>query len=136
MRKPVVSRHRVSVNSTPTSAKAAISARRHNGSEFTSKPSMSKMTAEITRHEDSAGIRSAPMKIAIIGRGHVGGTLAQRFSQVGHQVVFGVRNPEAGEVSVPDAAKQAELVLFATPWNATKDAVQSSGSLEGKIVVD
>ena len=97
---------------------------------------MSKMTAEITGQEDSLGTGSAPMKIAIIGRGNVGGTLAERFKEAGHQVQFGVRNPEAGEAGVADAAKQAELVLFATPWNATKDAIQSCGNLEGKIVVD
>jgi 8-hydroxy-5-deazaflavin:NADPH oxidoreductase len=77
------------------------------------------------------------MKIAVIGKGNVGGTLGQRFAEAGHQVVFGMREPEGpGTASIADAAKQAELVLFATPWSAVKSAVEACGNLEGKIVVD
>jgi 8-hydroxy-5-deazaflavin:NADPH oxidoreductase len=78
------------------------------------------------------------VQIAIIGRGNVGGTLGRRFVEAGHQVVFGVRDPDgaAGTATVTDAVKQAEVVLLATPWPAAKDAIQSAGSLEGKILVD
>jgi len=34
------------------------------------------------------------MKIAIIGAGKVGATLGQRWSQCGHRIGFGVRDPE------------------------------------------
>jgi predicted dinucleotide-binding enzyme len=95
------------------------------------------------------------MRIAIIGAGHVGGTLGRRWAAVDgarHTVTFGVRSgdePDAqlGEfietsggaarvAPVPEAAKSSEVVVFATPWKATKDAVQSAGSLTGKIVID
>ncbi len=35
-----------------------------------------------------------------------------------------------------EAASVAEIVVFATPWSATQNAVQAAGNLEGKIVVD
>ena len=38
------------------------------------------------------------MKIAIIGAGNVGKTLGQRFAEVGHEVMFGVRDPHAQKV--------------------------------------
>ncbi len=90
------------------------------------------------------------MKIAIIGAGNVGGTLGKAWAAKGHEVVFGVRNPQDAKVqevvkaggakaraaSVKDAAAQAEVVLLATPWGATQDAIKAAGSLAGKIVVD
>src|SRR4051794_27234726 len=45
------------------------------------------------------GSRMAPevgaMRIAIIGAGNVGGALGRAFSEVGHDVVFGVRDPDS-----------------------------------------
>ena len=95
------------------------------------------------------------MRIAIIGAGHVGGTLGRRWATAGdarHTVTFGLRagdepDPQLGEfieasggaaaaASPAEAARGAEVVVFATPWKATRDAVQSAGSLGGKIVVD
>lgn len=91
------------------------------------------------------------MKILIVGSGNVGGTLGQRWAQAGHTVVFGTRDPAAAKIQaliqasgptssatadLPAAAKAAELVLVATPWNATKATVTSLGDLTGKIVVD
>ena len=95
------------------------------------------------------------MRIAIIGAGHVGGTLGRRWATANdarHTVVFGVRpgdEPDAqlGEfiegsggaaraAPVRDAAREAEAVVFATPWKATQEAVQSAGPLTGKIVID
>jgi 8-hydroxy-5-deazaflavin:NADPH oxidoreductase len=90
------------------------------------------------------------MKIAIIGAGNVGGTLGRRWAQNGHEVTFGVRDPQspkvqdvlraagakARAVSVREAATAAECILLATPWTATQDAIQTAGNLSGKIVVD
>lgn len=90
------------------------------------------------------------MKIAVIGAGNVGGTLGKAWAAKGHDVVFGVRNPRDAKVqaavkaagakaraaSVKDAAAQAEVVLFATPWGATQDAIKAAGSLAGKVVID
>ena len=90
------------------------------------------------------------MKIAIIGIGNVGGTLGPAWAKAGHDVIFGVRDPNSEKVKtvlensgqkaraagVAEAASAAEIVVFATPWSATQDAVQAAGSLDGKLVVD
>lgn len=90
------------------------------------------------------------MKIAIIGIGNVGGTLGPAWAKAGHDVIFGVRDPNSEKVKtvlensgpkaradgVAEAAGAAEIVVFATPWSATQDAVQAAGNLDGKLVVD
>jgi predicted dinucleotide-binding enzyme len=89
------------------------------------------------------------MQIAIIGTGNVGSALGGRWAEKGHRVIYGSRDPESDKVksllnsqkstnatSPKDAAAQAEVVVFATPWPATKEAVKSAGDLAGKIVVD
>ncbi len=90
------------------------------------------------------------MKIAIIGIGNVGGTLGPAWAKAGHEVIFGVRDPNREKVktvlensgqnartaAVAEAASAAEIVVFATPWSATQDAVQAAGNLDDKLVVD
>ena len=89
------------------------------------------------------------MKIAVIGAGNVGGTLGKRWAAAGHDVVFGVRNPQdpkhAALVSqtgksrlatIAAAVASAEVVLLATPWNASEAAIATCGSLAGKILID
>lgn len=82
------------------------------------------------------------MQIAIIGAGRVGATLGRRFSEAGHHVTHGVRNPadpKHGSLRVAAAAEAvaaAELVLLATPWNAAEAALAAAGDLRGKILVD
>ncbi len=90
------------------------------------------------------------MKIAVIGIGNVGGTLGLAWTKAGHDVIFGVRDANSEKVKtvlensgqkaraarLAEAALAAEIVVFATPWSATQDAVQAAGNLEGKLVVD
>jgi len=91
------------------------------------------------------------MNIAIIGSGNVGGTLGTRFAKdLGHKVVFGVRNPDSKDLkkvldeagpnaraaSIADATKVSDVVILATPWPAAKDAIQNAGDLSGKILID
>ena len=89
------------------------------------------------------------MKIAIIGPGNVGGTLGRILTQKGHEIV-GVRGPQSSKVqsavdttggkalaaSVQEAASHGELLILATPGNATQEAIASSGNLTGKIIID
>lgn len=49
------------------------------------------------------------MKLAVIGAGNVGGTLARRWSALGHEVVLGLREP----ASAKSRAQAAELGLAA-----------------------
>ena len=89
------------------------------------------------------------MRIAIIGAGNVGGGLGQAFSAVGHDVVFGVRDPEstktqAALAEIPDAVAAApadavagaDLIVFALRPQALPSAVASLPPLDGRIVID
>jgi predicted dinucleotide-binding enzyme len=78
------------------------------------------------------------MRIAVIGAGHIGGTLGGKWEAAGHEVVYGVRNPaEPGQASVPDAVTGADVVLIAVPGAAAKDVLAMLGTaLVGKVVVD
>ena len=90
------------------------------------------------------------MRIAIIGTGVVGRTLAQGLQQVGHDVVVGTRDPDAtrkrddwAALDVPLrplglVAADAELVVNATNGLATLSALGEVGSdhLAGKTLLD
>ena len=85
------------------------------------------------------------MRIAIIGAGNVGAALGRAWLDGGEDVIFGVPNPadpkyrslsEERLRKVPDAARNAQVVVLATPWPATEAAVKSLGDLSGKIVID
>jgi predicted dinucleotide-binding enzyme len=90
------------------------------------------------------------MKIGIIGSGNVGGTLGKRWAQGGHTVVFSSRHPESEKMialvaeagpnaaagSIADTVQQSDIVLLASPWNATKEMVAAAGDLAGKILID
>lgn len=72
------------------------------------------------------------MKISIIGTGNIGGTLARRFTKVGHQVsIANSRGPEslgdlaaetgAHAVTVSEAARAGDVVIVTVPQiNVTK----------------
>lgn len=80
------------------------------------------------------------MRIAVIGAGNVGGTLGRRWATLGHTVAFGVRRPAKGQTTPSEAARGAELVLFAIPWNAVPEALAElgadGGALDGVVLVD
>lgn len=84
------------------------------------------------------------MRIGIIGAGQVGTALGDGWRRAGHAVRYGVPDPTrakyaglAGGASTPAAAAQdAEVVVLATPWPATEQAIAGLGSLAGKIVID
>jgi predicted dinucleotide-binding enzyme len=68
------------------------------------------------------------MKIAVVGRGKVGGGLADRWEQAGHSVTRIGR--DGGDVS------DAEAVLIAVPGGAIEDALDKLQGLEGKTAID
>ena len=88
------------------------------------------------------------MRIAIIGTGNVGGSLGRAWARQGHEIIFGVRDPERPQAlvqeigklgraaSVADAVAAAELVALAVPWDAAQDVIRSAGNLAGKVVID
>ena len=84
------------------------------------------------------------MKIAVIGAGSVGGTLGRRWAELGHSVCVGIRDvadadakaSDARLASVREAAKDADVVVLATPYAANAAAIAAAGDLSGKILMD
>ncbi len=73
-----------------------------------------------------------------------------RWARGGHRVMFASREPQSEKAlkliaesgpkaslgSNAEAARASDVVLVATPWPATQEALGSAGSLAGKIVID
>lgn len=88
------------------------------------------------------------MKIAIIGTGNVGGTLAAKWAKAGHEIVLGVRdtanfkgqellrNPNTKAMSVGEAVKASEVILIATPAPLAAEVAKSLGDTNGKVIID
>lgn len=88
------------------------------------------------------------MRIGIIGTGRMGTGLGRLWAQGGHRVMMGSRDPQkaksvaasigngAGGGSIAEAAAFGEVVVVATPWDATAAVLQEAGPLQGKIVID
>ena len=92
------------------------------------------------------------MKIGILGTGVVGKALGKGFLAAGHEVMMGSREagsakaaafvkdsgPRASAGTFSDAAQFAEVVVLATLWAGTENALLLAGrkNLAGKIVID
>jgi len=90
------------------------------------------------------------MNIGIFGAGNVGGTLGKGWAKKGHTVRYGVREPKSAKTQAvveatgagASAAGMAELsgwsevLVLATPWPATRDALGQAGELSGKVLLD
>ena len=83
------------------------------------------------------------MRIAVIGTGHIGGTLGSRWREAGQDVVYGSRNPGgtgpggAPLLPVAEAVASADAVLIAVPGAAVPEvAGLLGGALDGKVVID
>lgn len=78
------------------------------------------------------------MRIAVIGRGKIGGTLGRKWAAAGHDVVYGVRKPEGADTATAAGAVEgADVVVLAVPGTAAKNVIAELGDgLRGKVVVD
>jgi len=88
------------------------------------------------------------MKIAIIGHGNVGGALAKSWAQKGHDIIIGVRKekdekaaklvnqPNTSTASIPEAAKQADVILVAIPAKAAGEVAKTLGDVSDKVLID
>jgi predicted dinucleotide-binding enzyme len=92
---------------------------------------------------------SAPLKIGIIGTGHIGGALATLWVGAGHEVLMSSRHPQElqalarslgprAHVGTPrEAAQFGEVVLISVPYGALPQIGRDLKSdLAGKIVLD
>ena len=87
-------------------------------------------------------------KIAIVGAGNVGSKLGLRLTEVGEEIVFGVRagkdisellqqcGGKARAASVEDACQESDVIFLAVPGEVVVESLASAGDLTGKIVVD
>jgi 8-hydroxy-5-deazaflavin:NADPH oxidoreductase len=83
------------------------------------------------------------MKIAVIGKGNIGGTLGTKWRAAGHDVVYGARGGSGeGPGGVPvrgigDAIQGADVVVLAVPGPVVPDVVNENGAaLAGMVVID
>lgn len=88
------------------------------------------------------------MKIAIIGTGNVGGALAAKWANQGHEINLGVRagarvkddalvsQPNTKVFTVQDAVAHSDVILLATPATAAIEVTKSLGDTTGKIIID
>lgn len=92
------------------------------------------------------------LTIAILGAGNIGGSLGLAWSAAGHQVTFGVRDPQGHNVqnlrqelgdkatygTVDEAlATNPNVVALAVPGAAMDDLVtRYAGQLDGRILID
>jgi len=91
------------------------------------------------------------MKISVIGAGNIGGTIGRKWAAQGHEVRFGVRDPQAGKVqsllveigsgataaAVHQSVAGADVVLFAIPGRAMPETTAQFGrQLDHKILID
>lgn len=88
------------------------------------------------------------MNIAIIGTGNVGGALATKWAQAGHNIYLGVRdtesfkgqhlldNPNTSAHEIHDAVGRSDVILLATPAMKAVEVAESLGDTTGKIIID
>ena len=83
------------------------------------------------------------MRIAVIGKGNIGGSLGSKWIAAGHDVVYGARDGSgqgpggAPVTSIGDAIEHADVVVLAVPGKVVGDVVAEHGAaLAGKTVID
>jgi predicted dinucleotide-binding enzyme len=80
------------------------------------------------------------MKIGIIGTGNMATILGELWQHVGHEVLYGARNPaevtgrNAGTVA--QAAAFGEVIVMAVNYWTIGDALTAMGDVTGKLIVD
>lgn len=107
------------------------------------------MTILITSSSQAAPPDARPMKIGIIGAGHIGGTLAKLWVAAGHEVMLSSRHPDElrslakqlgpkAHVGTPkEAASFGDVVLVSVPYKALPELGRDlKAELAGKIVLD
>jgi|SRR5262245_3780015 len=94
----------------------------------------------------------AKLKIGVLGTGDVGQVLGAGFAALEHDVKIGSREPGSDKVkkwlaragaqgsagSFADAARFGDVVVLATSWGGTKNALELAGpgNLSGKVLID
>lgn len=88
--------------------------------------------------------------IAILGTGDMGDSFGPRLAGLGYKIIYGSRKPDSDHVqellaktganasaATSDiAAKQADIVFLAIPWEPMEQVIKSLGPMKGKTIVD
>ena len=90
----------------------------------------------------------APMRVAVVGAGHMGAALGRAWARHGHEVTFSYARDRAkldrlahdagagARSSTPaEAVNGADAVLVAVPWHRLDDALAQAGPLDGRLVL-
>jgi 8-hydroxy-5-deazaflavin:NADPH oxidoreductase len=101
------------------------------------------------RASEGSAARAPPLKIGIIGAGHIGGTLASLWVKSGHEVLVSSRHPEQlqglvrslgprARAGTPrEAALFGDVVLISVPYAALPQVGRDlKTELSGKIVLE
>jgi predicted dinucleotide-binding enzyme len=89
-------------------------------------------------------------RIAVIGTGNVGTALGTEFAALGHDIVYGSRDPSREDVKAlvqmtggnasattpAESVRGADIVVLAVPGRLALDIATSLGDLSGKIIID
>lgn len=93
----------------------------------------------------------AGIRVAVLGAGNIGGTLGRKWVAAGHEVTFGVRDPqdakaqalraEVGERAkvgtLDEALASGDVIVMALPGPAMDETIaRNAAQLDGKTVVD
>ena len=91
------------------------------------------------------------LRIAVLGAGNIGGTLGRKWAAAGHNILFGVNNPDSERAqalraeldtkvtigSAADALVDSEVVVMAIPGRAMDETItKHAEQLDGKIIID
>jgi predicted dinucleotide-binding enzyme len=103
----------------------------------------------LTGPSDTAAAASPPLRIGVLGTGHIGGNLAALWAKAGHELVISSRHPEElrelaqslgpkVRVGTPrEAAAFGEVVLISVPYAALPQIGRDyAKELAGKVVLD
>ncbi len=88
--------------------------------------------------------------IAILGTGDMGDSFGPRLAKLGYKIIYGSRNPVservvalvektgngASAMTSDMAARNAEIVFLAIPWEPMEQVIKSLGDMEGKTIID
>jgi 8-hydroxy-5-deazaflavin:NADPH oxidoreductase len=84
---------------------------------------------------------TAPLRIVVVGGGHVGRALGENLRRLGHEVRYALRSPDGPDATTPSipvagAAGEADVTVLAIPFDAVAAVIPALELPEGAILVD
>jgi 8-hydroxy-5-deazaflavin:NADPH oxidoreductase len=90
------------------------------------------------------------MRIGILGAGNIGRSLGAPWAKLGHEILYGVRDPASPKIlkalevgganaraaTIREAAEFGEVIVLAVPWAAVRETLSQAGDLAGKTLID